>query len=249
MINIFTVILKEPLFHFLFLGLVLYAYYGTKASVPLQDSSKIIYFEKDLKSSDVSNTLQLYDEILLQEAYNLDLQKKDKLVSKRLISQMEHILYASKNSEEPSEENLYKFYKEHSVDYAEILSVNFRYLPFDPLKDKELLRYMQLFHTLPKSIIADTKYTTQQDKKMIQARFGKYFSREIFNLPLATWSAPIYASDGYYLVYIDKKDTASTYAFDTVEDRVYKDYKNNKQKTIRDKAYKNLRENYTIVTQ
>lgn len=248
MIKILKNILFEPLLHFLVLGGLLYLFYASKNDVSLQKNiDKTVYLQKKSDESNVSILFRVYNEVLLQEAYNLELEKQDPLISKRLISQMQFILQGSKRFEEPSEEVLYKYYQENITEYSKVKSLSFYLLRFNSEKNKDFKQTEEIINAIPKANFKSAKYYKNQTRAMLRENFGGYYSKVILQLHSERWSKAMAFNGVVYLLYINKKELSTPIDFDSVEERVYRDYKLEFMRRVRENAYEKLLKSYKVV--
>ncbi|MDF1884490.1 hypothetical protein JHD49_11115, partial [Sulfurimonas sp. SAG-AH-194-C21] len=81
-------------------------------------------------------TLDLYvqnayrKKVLLEESTRLDLHKNDSIVANRLVSKMEFILLGSVEYKEPSEKELYEYYRANIDEYSAVKSLSFSHIYF-----------------------------------------------------------------------------------------------------------------------
>ncbi len=240
-------LLSEPLVHFLVLGTLLYSFYNMKNKdsvyAPVE---KKIYLQKEKSESNTSLAFRIYEGVLLQEAYNLGLERQDSLISQRLIKQMEFILQGSQNFVEPSEETLYEFYKANIKEYSEVKTLDFHYLSFDVNQTELLKKSQKILATVDSATFKNSVYLKNQSKEILTKFFGRYFTRKLLSEFSKQWSKPIPSNGKNYLVYIDKKLVLKPFAFNEVEGRVYKDYKVLFMKKTRDNAFKKLLQSYKV---
>ena len=248
MIKLMQKILKEPLLHFFILGLVIYVVYDSKTSQAVQQPQRqmSISVVGDANESKEQLELKIYEKVLLQEAYSLELEKQDPIVSQRLLKQMEFILQSTQIFQEPTEEALYAYYKEHIGDYSEIESLDFKLLKLPSSKGSSVTAILKIIEIVPDAHFQGEKHFENVDKEMLIEQFGNYFTRELLRLREGSWSSILRSKGAFYLVYIEKRRVLSAYAFDLVEDRVYQDYKRSFMQDVKRKAYQAIRKNYTI---
>jgi hypothetical protein len=247
MIKVFKFLVSEPLIHFLVLGSVLYAFYNVKKEDTVAPFvEKKISILQEQNESNTSIAFRIYKEVLLKEAYSLGLEKQDSVISQRLIKQMEFILQGTQKFVEPSEETLYKFYKKNIKEYSEVQRLSFHYLSFDINQEKLLKESQKILATVDPTSLKNSVYLQNQSKEMLVKLFGKYFTRIVFTQFSKEWSQVIPSNGKKYLVYIDKKVVLKPFAFNEVEGRVYRDYKAQFMKEVRDKAFKKLLEIYKV---
>jgi len=247
MIKIAEKFIKEPLVHFLLLGAILYIYYAQQSSENIltqKDSQeKIITVQKDLNSTEEEVRRKIYDAILLQEAYALELEKHDTLITTRLIEKMESVLLASKRFEEPSEAALLEYYKKNIAEYSTVKSIDLSYIKIEKEQREKIERIIAV---APEIIAQKMPKLLSQTPAELESRFGRYFSHIVLRERSKIWSGVIAAKDGNYLIYINKKVVGEPMAFDLIEDRVYRDYKAEFLQRVRNEAYKKLEQNYKV---
>jgi len=248
MTKILKFLLFEPLIHFLLLGAFLYGFYNLKSKDTVDNISieKKIYLQKEQNESNITLAYRVYEHVLLQEAYNLGLERQDSLISRRLIKQMEFILQGSQTFIEPSEERLYQFYKENIQEYSEVKTVSFHYISFDTKQTILLKKSQEILSRIDPVTFKNSVYLENQNREMLIKLFGRYFTRKLFTQFSKEWSKPIPSNGKNYLVYIDKKTVLKPFEFNELEGRVYSDYKALFMKKVRDTAYKRLLQSYKV---
>jgi len=272
MIKMLQKLFKEPLIHFLILGGFIYIYYDSVSTTTV-DTRQVLFLSKseqqkikskykEVHKKDINQVLfetlvkeNLYDKVLLSEAYRLDLDKNDPFIVNRLLKEMKFILLNSAKLEEPSEELLLKYYTNHIYDYSKIKTLTFYGVYFKDAKDKEIeitytllnrfdvnASYAKFFGDVDKEL----NFTKDQNFNEIKDKYGRYFANKVFALKEGMWSKPIHSKYGIHIVYIIKKDIAEAYPFDDVQDRVYKDFLEDNRTKIIKKAYKDILNSYKL---
>jgi len=236
-------IIKEPLFHFLLLGGLLYYFYTLNAVddvSPINKKEEIYLskekvdllskeFEKEYEvnaTKDIVSLLILKEQnrdVLLKEAYKLKLYKDDKKIDDILLKKMNFIINAAINSKEPSEKILREYYEKNIKDYSQKETMSFYIIEFHHLSKQKsaefytLIKPLKDFHT-----VKQVKSKTAQEHKDI---YGTYFADKITKLKKGTWSKALPTKSGMAFIYISDYRVLQPYLFDEVEERVYEDYK------------------------
>jgi hypothetical protein len=203
MIKLLKFLFNEPLFHFFFLGGALYLYYGAfqTPKTQVQKVQKITLL-KSAAESENDFALRVYESVLLQEADALDLEKSDPMIAKLLLEKMVFLLQNTQAIQEPSEELLHKYYKEHIVDYSRVEKLSFSYIETSNL-DEQRFQKLQQLATIQKLVFPkDTKQIELQDTQTIAKEFGRYFLKELLETPTAQWSKILRTKNGLAMVYI-----------------------------------------------
>jgi parvulin-like peptidyl-prolyl isomerase len=250
-------IIKEPLLHFLLLGGALYIFYtfNTLYDTPsaTQNSQKTTLCKEQIDQLQKSFTKEFgkkpspqmtallvqqeqTKELLLNEAYRRKLYKEDKRVQKLLLDKMHFLLNAAIQTKEPTENALREYYKKHIKEYSKRENISFYRLHFAKLTKKQREDFYNLAHTLQD--FSDFQKISDMPVKNIQKSFGNYFLQQILQLQKGVLSHAIPSKEGYEFVYITDYNTSTPYSFDTVEERVRRDYIYNKETAV----YKELLE-------
>jgi len=250
-------ILYEPLLHFLLLGAVLYVYFdhSPKNNI-VTKKQKITLLEYDLSNLSrqthlKDHTLLLnylkYQKTLLTDAYSLELYKDDKIIQTILFKKMEFILQSNAKIKEPSEEDLQKYYKHNQKDFSKLLGFDLYIKEFNVNVDKKFIEKLIIISDINNTENIHSFKNTNLEK--ITQKFGKYFALQIASVAQDSWSKPFRVNNKIYIVYITNKRVGEVYPFESIEGRVYKQYKRIKTRKAIKKEYKDLLKNYIIKVQ
>lgn len=273
MTKIVKKIFAEPLVRFLLLGGLLYIYYAnvrTKTTTPQKETIKISKhaiammqkryeqkYHKKMNAVQKSAYIKqaYYNQVLLREAYTLNLEKGDAVISKRLLKEMRFILLKSAKNVEPTQKELFAYYKQNIKEYSKLKRLSFSNVIFqnpksDAIKSTyEMLQVAEVNASNAASFgdaIKGLNYVNNADYKDVEQKFGNYFALKIWHLKEGIWSKPMHSKVGENIVFITKKVVGNAYSFDEVEDRVYNDFlEDNRTKRVA-QAYKNIVQNYTL---
>ena len=261
-------LLLEPLFQFLFLGALLYGYYTQTAQNNMLEREKIPItkdeilqikakykneFNRELSGEILDAYIQqkYQEKILLNEAYTLGLDKKDEVISQRLLKQMHYILLNSSELVEPSEKELFAYYKKNIADYSEVQTLSFSQLIFSEQnreKSDALYELFQVSKLNPNALKSFSKESNIQNVNYeeIKNSYGKFFANKIISLKQGVWYKNIHSKLGKHLLIITNKNILKPYSFDEVQDRVYKDFlREHKEKNIQN-AYTEIETQYSL---
>ena len=266
-------ILQEPFFHFLLLGGILYLYYlSTPSAQQTNQKEKIVISSSEIeflqdeyqkrmhramnqKEQDLYVEKLFYDKVLLNEAYSLGLDKKDEVITKRLLSQMQFIMKNSIKIVEPTEEQLKEYYKQNIKEYSHIDSLSFTNIFVKSPQDrqaKELYELLSLSDISPNDAASYgeqcrlsniVKDITADEARVI---YGNYFATKLFALNSGVWHSAITSKFGAHIVYVTDKKVTQPYSFDEVEDRVYEDYMMQKRREQKQKSFQKIASQYKL---
>lgn len=264
-------ILMEPIVHFLILGGILYLYYDVTHKVtPRKTVISISQFDiQKMKQSykkefhkaiskeylDALIAQKYYEKILLNQAQTLKIVQDDAQITAMIIKKMGFILSNTTKVKEPSEDELYQYYKKNITDYSKVDSLSFYQIYFSQQNEhsaKELLKLLSVV-----DINATTVATFGEKSQFpnsvknstygaVEKEFGKYFTRKLFRLKSKKWHKGIHLQEGVSLVYITQKRVGEALPFDEVQDRVYSDYMSEKREQVKKDAYKKLSIQYEM---
>jgi peptidyl-prolyl cis-trans isomerase C len=141
---------REPLVHFLLIGLALFAAYGWthrgpsgvsshKIELTLDDLRQLdVYFESQWRRAPTPQEFQglvesrVREEILYREALAMGLDKEDTIVKRRMAQKMEFLAEDVATAHEPTTTELRGWYEKNGNKFALPARVTFRHLYFSP---------------------------------------------------------------------------------------------------------------------
>lgn len=266
-------LLKEPLLHFMLLGVLIFALYGivnkendSESVIMIDDYDmdniiaswemqwKRLPTDQELKSLVDQNIRQ---EIFYQEALKMNLDHNDEIIKRRLAQKMQFLSNDLATLNEPSDEELKKFYDANFEDYltpAEysfyqiILSPDYRK---DPKKDAE-----QILSEFANGSFEEMKtkgdplpfpyFFENTDVDEINRQLGMKFSNALKTTKTKIWTGPILSGFGYHLVYLVDKTGPQIPDFNTVKENLLRDLEYENQKNLNNQIFKELKKNYEI---
>ena len=229
---------KEPLFHFLAIGLVLYLYTSLQTSnagssqarsSPGQPVVTEIDYEKvfereigrkpTLLEKKRLRQIARREAALLRYAIGHRLCTENAAIRTMLTDGAKKILLSNAKFKEPSEAALREFYQKHTAMFRKREDVVFVSFEADQSK-KEMLQWLRRMGGA-----FEGGKTHRLSRSEIEAKFGKYFYIQLTRMPLHRWSKALPAKDGraYYL-YI-KAVEGEALPFDEVQEMVYDAYR------------------------
>jgi len=259
-------IFNEPLFHFLIIGTVLYFLYSynnmdSQVNIVENKKTKSIYINENTIQKQINflesyfdhnitksfrNIIKekLYEEkVLLEDAYSLELYKNNKEIEKILLKKIKYILHNEYPIKTISEEDIYLYYKNHIKDYSKRKNISFLHIHINPRDVKKLtpFLYSLLEHTSAlKNFPKENNISLSQLKK----EYGNYFVMQVKKIKKGVWTKAIPTIDGYEIIYITQYITTKAYSFESVQERVYEDYKREEKQKSYEKILHKLKEQY-----
>jgi peptidyl-prolyl cis-trans isomerase C len=145
-------LLREPLVHFMFIGAVIYALYGTFAESVVEETDKTIVvtagevewmqiswqkrWNRPPTAKEFDGLIQQYikETVLYREALTMGLNKHDVVIRRRLAQKLEFLAKDLVALTPPTEEELQTYFDEHQPRYQVPTLYTFTQVFFDPDK-------------------------------------------------------------------------------------------------------------------
>ena len=262
-------ILKEPLLHFLAIGVflfILYPFLNNNSertedyTILLNDSDidrLVTTYQQARGSRPSAATLkalveeEIQTEVLYREALRLELDHNDELIRRRLKQKYEFLIRDLNKERQPTEEELRSFYVANQAQYAKQKVLSFRQFYFSPDKRENALADARKALGGPKDQIRGDAFhlpTTfsNKAKEAIRQLFGEAFAERLFQSEEPGWLDPISSGYGQHLVQVLSIDQSKSPSFELVKGRVESDWKAAQLEAFNAELFKNLEAQYEI---
>jgi hypothetical protein len=259
-------IIKEPLFHFLLIGSIMFLVYGfvsgnqTKDEIVI-DNSVIndlsakwkLQWKREPTIDEVERLVGLYidQEVLYREALSMNLDHNDEIIKRRLAKKMEFLSDDLAESLQPTEEILKDYYQKNKSDYAKPPMYTFSQIFFNaqnrtsPLDDARKALKSKNPITLGDPLSLPQQFSNISGNK-VAIDFGSRFAISLDTLEIGSWTGPIKSGYGVHLVLIDQKESSGIYSFEEVSDKVNLDYNFHASNEFRQELINTFLKNYKI---
>ncbi|MFZ1742785.1 MAG: peptidyl-prolyl cis-trans isomerase [Pontixanthobacter sp.] len=262
---------REPLFHFLFAGAVLFAFFAWRGE-PADPTSRIITISQEDRAQlalqweatmqrpptdaelDSLTESWLREEILYREAIRLGLDRDDAVVRKRLANKMEFLSTSIAETVQPTDAELEKWLADRPQRFAEDTDYSFDQLYFAEKADAQAaLKRVQGkadWQALGESISLPLQVDDMLGAS-VASRFGEEFLEQLQGLDQnakspSTWVGPVLSGFGWHLVRLRKRDPGKVPKLADIRQRVENDWRNATLEKRREESYQLLRDSYTI---
>jgi len=267
-------LIKEPLVHFLLIGLGIFLIYGW-VSDEQSDENKIIIDDNHLShlvsiwelqwnrpptEEELQGILESYlkQEIFYREALKMNLDHNDEVVKRRLAQKMEFLSDDLSTLVDPAtDEKLQAFYKENEEKYQVPYQFSFNQVVFtgDRHQDPESAarKALEKFGTgLPDAM------REQGDPLSIRYRFENLYEPQVDkelggsvaaslrDLPLNQWVGPVASGYGVHLIYLTERKEPFYPEFQNIRDELARDYSYQTEQENQQLIYQSLKKNYDI---
>ena len=268
--------LKEPLVHFLVLGALLFAAYsflnrGGEES-PSQRQVRIgagevawlketwgRQWQREPTQEELRGLVTdfLREELLSREARAMGLEENDTIVRRRLAQKLEFLIKDTARLEEPSEDELQKFYKAHPELFQTAPRISFTQVFFNSEQRKDAsaeakAALVQLVDAkVNTAALGDRSLLESElrdaDPQAVVAQFGAEFSSAIFVLPQGTWQGPVKSAYGVHLVRVQELKPGRQREFAEVKAQIIERWREDRQREGNERYFAGLLKKYDIV--
>jgi peptidyl-prolyl cis-trans isomerase C len=268
--------IREPFFHFIALGLLIWGgveYWSAPGGLytidigPTQRERIARSYQQQFGERPTAEQLQrlvnryIREEIFLREGLGLHLDRGDEIVRRRIVQKYEFLSTDLATPESPHPGVLEHWFQRHQHQYLAPERVAFSQIYFSPDKDGEQGAKDRAQKALEKL----TKMKVSRAPKLGDAfpgpadvaalvpeeaarLFGNSdFSRTLFELPLGHWAGPYRSGYGWHLIYVTERQAPMLPALAEIHERVLADYLEEQRRILNERAYESLRRKYTIV--
>lgn len=269
--NLITKILKEPFFHFLILGGVLFATYSMLNPEDSIGKEKIIIeqsqinylakrFEVRQGRKPTQEELKLIvenaidTEVYYREALALGLDKNDDIIKKHLRKKMELLSQNNVSLLDIKDSTLQDYMNRHKKAFTLDSMYRFYQVYIDPNKHDNLKAYLaEVKNKLDanEEIKSDSKmmrwYYAKVSKEVVSDIFGDSFTKYLNESALGVWTGPFKSKEGLHFIKIIKRTKKRMVKLDEMRQYVLAQYSKEQYRKKLAKDIEAYRSKYDIV--
>ena len=263
------VLLREPLLHFLVIGLALFLLYG-QVSPGDSDSRRITVSQSQVddmvrqyqstwnrqpSSAELNGLIETYvrDEITYREGLSMGLDKDDAVI-KRRVRQKYDLIAEEEERSAPSDADLLAYLKAHPADFVRPALVSFDQVFFDPANSSPeavaVAKAALTTGTDPAALGQPTMLPRQvanSSLDLVARDFGDGFAKQVGVAPVGNWVGPLASGYGVHLVRVSARAAPSLPPLDRVRAAVAREWENDRRTRSRDADYRKLRAEYDVI--
>jgi len=269
-------LLREPLMHFLLIGVALFIVFDQVGN-PVKLDSRIVISQADLDvlASDwlrrtgrppspqqVEQQLRQYirEQVLSREAVNLGLDRDDVIIRRRLAQKMQFLFDDLGQVPDPTDADLNVFITNHVERFTMPATRSFRHIFLDPDsrgkaiqgQAKQLLsRLQESSPAIDTSELGDPTLLPpqfdNQTRPQISNLLGDEFAEQVYSLPDSRWSGPVASGYGLHLVFAHSRTAARVQPLAEVRQSVVRQWQTAKQQELNDLFYQGIQQRYEII--
>lgn len=267
-------LLKEPLLHFLALGVLIYFAYGW-LSKDQREAGEIVVTrgQQEHLATVFSRTWQrpptpqefeallrdfLREEIAFREGMAMGLDQGDTIIRRRMRQKLELLTEDIVGLSDPTEEQLAEYLQENPATFRvePRLSLRQIYISRDRRGEsaeqdaQDLLERLENEPDMDWQTLGDPLPLGESFDRVrlgeVEGLFGQEFAAELAQLERGVWSGPVESGYGLHLVTVDHFEPSRNPDLDEVRDRVRTEWFAERRLIATDELYKRLAEKYTI---
>lgn len=265
-------ILREPLFHFLLIGLALFLWYGRVA--PGSDPKQIVVgqaqvdtiarqFEATWRRPPTPEELRglidayIRDEIMYREGEALGLDRDDPVIKRRIRQKLEVLSEETSARTLPAQADLAAYLEAHPDAFRQPAVVTFEQILVAPAGSDANVdaglasarRALELGTAPEKLGVATLLPRSEQDAPLdlVARTFGEKFVAQLETLPVGEWAGPVTSGFGVHLVRVDARTPGGVPPLEQVRAQVLREWENDRRKRALEEDYRRMRERYDVV--
>ena len=268
-------VVREPLVHFLLLGVLIFAVFKFVSSETSQPG-KILITQGRIESletafsrtwrrpptaSELEGLIRDYvrEEVFTREAVALGLDKDDTIIRRRLRQKLEFVSEDVAAHAEPTDEQLRAYLKEHADAFRGDRRFTFRQVYLDPQRrganlDRDASQMLaQLRRSGGQtdiSVLGDSRMLENEFKALpareVVKQFGEKFAATLGEMPVGQWQGPIESGFGVHLVSMTERTDGSMPALEDVHAAVRREWINARRLETNEKFYRTLLQRYAV---
>ena len=264
-------LVREPLFHFLIIGGLLFALYAAVTGPgpaprevivigPEQIEQLAAGFRRVWRRPPSGDEMQalvddfVREEIYYREALALGLDRDDTVIRRRLRQKMEFLTDTGADLLEPGPGDLEAFYAANEQSFLKPPRLAFEqiFLGENPAAEtvKASLRAFRADPGTDPSAWGERTLLPPRMKpstsRIIDGVFGDGFFDRLGQAPIGEWSGPVASAYGVHLVRLNERLPAELPSLEVARDAVLREWKTSKARELREQLYARLRERYEV---
>jgi PPIC-type PPIASE domain len=267
--------IREPLVHFLLLGVAIFVIYGlvsdgsgskpgyivvTQGKIEHLRASFTRVWQRPPSPDELDGLIQDYvrEEVLAREAVALGLDRDDTVI-RRLRQKMEFIANDLAAQAEPSDEELREYLAQHPDLFRTEPRLTFRQVYLNPQRrgdavQRDAARLLaELNRAGAQADFAAMGDSTLLSPELVDVRasevggmFGERFARQVSQLPPGRWQGPVLSSYGVHLVFLEARTDGRLPELQEIRQAVAREWANAHRLEANERFYQELSRRYAV---
>jgi hypothetical protein len=262
-------VVREPLLHFLLIGLALFLLYG-RVSPGDSNSHRIVVGQTQVddmvrqyqstwtRAPTPTETRQLidtyiHDEISYREGLSMGLDKDDAVIKRRVRQKYELIAEEDERSA-PTDADLAAYLKAHPEEFRRPAIVSFDQVYFDPtITTPQVVSTVKAIlqkganpagvgqlSMLPRNIV-------HSDSELVARDFGDNFAKAVATAPVGVWVGPIASGIGVHLVRVSRRAPPALPPLSQIRAAVEREWESDQRARSSLNDYRKARAGYDVI--
>ena len=271
---LFRTAIREPLLHFVLIGLVLFLSFNVVSRGGHGADRRIVIDEATVAAivqryqrvwlrpptpSELSGLVdsEVREEILYREGMKMGLDRDDPIVRRRVLQKLDVLTEESAAQSAPSDADLEGYLETHAARYAQPPVVGFEQVMFDPVRhaggvEADLAAALaRLRAGADPGTVGDRSLlpasTAAMPTDLIARDYGEDFANAVLALPAGGWQGPVRSGYGLHLVRVLRNTPGRPATLAEVRAAVERDWENDRRIQANDAYYRRLRASYDVV--
>lgn len=266
-------ILREPLVHFLLIGLGLFVLYGRVATegsdsrtievstARVQDLSRQYQavWSRPPTATELQGLIDTYihDEVMYREGLAMGLDKDDAVIKRRVRQKLDVISEEIGNQKAPSDAELNAYLAKNADVFRRAPILSFEQVffsgdaPAETVERQSAEALAQLNKGAPLTSVGQATMlpatVTLMPADLVARDFGEEFAKQLESLPLNVWQGPIASGMGAHLVRITERKPSELPTLASIRPQVLREWENQRRVSNRAEVYQAMLKNYRIV--
>jgi hypothetical protein len=269
-------LLREPLFHFLVLGALVFGVHSLVSKSSSNKPGEIVItrgkienlvvgftgtWQRPPNDEELQGLIRDYvrEEVAYREALAMGLDRDDSIVRGRLRQKLEFVSDSVAARVEPTDADLQAYLQAHASDFQSETTLSFEQVYLDPQRHgaqlgqdaaRHLRDLRQAGENADLSIAGDPFVLQSRFENLpfgeIKKMFGDQFATELSVLKTGQWQGPIESGFGAHLVLVRSRIDGRLPPLADVRQEVRREWANARRREATDKFYQALLQHYTV---
>lgn len=267
--------LKEPLLHFLILGLVLFAAYDivgptgagkpdnvvvTTAKIEQLASVFVLTWQRPPNAEELKGLIDDYvkEEIYSREALALGLDKDDPVIRRRLRQKLEFVNEAGVDAAAPTDADLETYLRAHPAEFEKEPTMALQQVFLNPQRhgdtiEQDAAAIRNILRANPSADLTTFGDVTLlpselplSSKTAIAQTFGPEFADALDKVPPGEWTGPISSGFGLHIVRVSKRQAGGFPELSDIREAVVQNWRNDKRRDRDEAKFNEILKRYRV---
>ena len=266
-------LVREPLLHFLLIGLALFLWYG-RVAPDGTDASRIVITQAQVDvlarqfeatwsrpptPTELRGLVDTYvtDEMLFREGRELGLGEDDAVIKRRIRQKYQVMSEELLATEPPSDEELAKYLERHADRFRSAGTMTFEQVIVADVgagAEREVDRARKALEdgADPINVGRPTMLPSREDAAaldLVARDFGQEFVRQLEQVPLGQWHGPVQSPFGTHVVRVTQRTPGALPALDDIRVAVTREWERERRERALEANLAELRRKYPVVNE